>query len=123
MENPINPQPGDRVRIAAIDKFGRTNGSAMFGTVLPQSHHDGHVRVKVDGISRPLVLARWRLEIAEPEHADLNPLQLDGHACVRCGREYGPGSISAPVDYTESGRQLFACADNWGCSAGEGGAR
>lgn len=50
-----------------------------------------------------------------PTH--LTPLQLDGHACARCGREYGPGSTSQPAGYSDDGRQLFQCSDEWGCSA------
>lgn len=47
----------------------------------------------------------------------MTPLQLDGHACARCGREYGPGSTSAPDGYSTDGRQLFRCSAGRGCSS------
>lgn len=47
----------------------------------------------------------------------MTPLQLEGHACKWCGRELGPGSISAPSGYSGDGRQLFVCSEGWGCSA------
>ncbi|MDE1668830.1 DUF6907 domain-containing protein [Nocardia gipuzkoensis] len=50
-----------------------------------------------------------------PTH--LTASQLDGHACVRCTREYGPDSTSTPATLSDDGRQLFACSDGWGCSA------
>ncbi|MFG1794183.1 hypothetical protein [Nocardia sp. NPDC049149] len=47
----------------------------------------------------------------------MTPLQLEGHACIRCGRAFIPGSTSAPDGYSDDGRQLFACSAGWGCSA------
>ncbi|WP_280246343.1 hypothetical protein [Nocardia abscessus] len=73
MFNSNSPQPGDRVRIAEIDKLGQFNGSERFGIVLPgPSHDDGFARVQVDGIARPLVFATWRLEAAETEAGDFS---------------------------------------------------
>ncbi|WP_280186152.1 MULTISPECIES: hypothetical protein [Nocardia] len=63
------------------------------------------------GVCDRLAAARWATPV------DLKMSQLEGHACVRCGREYGPGSFSAPAGYSADGRQLFVCSDLWGCSA------
>jgi DNA-directed RNA polymerase subunit RPC12/RpoP len=36
--------------------------------------------------------------------------QLDGLACVKCGREFTVGIASVPVDII-NGSQVFACVD------------
>lgn len=50
------------------------------------------------------------------EDSTLTTSQLDGHACIRCGREFETGSTSAPAGYSTSGQMLFACSAGWGCS-------
>lgn len=52
-----------------------------------------------------------------PDPESFTVRQLDGLACASCGSEFGPGSVSAPVGYSDGGSQLFACADGWGCAA------
>jgi len=42
----------------------------------------------------------------------VSPEQLDGTACVLCGRDFLDDTMpSVPVTLPESGRQVFVCAD------------
>ena len=53
-------------------------------------------------------------------HTPLTDLQLDGHACMRCGRSFfSDGSLSSPSGHADDGRLLFVCSGNWGCSAAD----
>lgn len=77
-----NPRfrPGDRVRIAEIDRIGQRTGTHRTGVVIPAPFDDGYFRVQVDGIGRPIVFDGFRLEpIAEQDvigdHDELEPLE------------------------------------------------
>ena len=51
---------------------------------------------------------------AEKIITGLTPLQADGLACVACGADYlRVGVAHAPVGWSLTGSQVFACAD--GC--------
>jgi hypothetical protein len=45
---------------------------------------------------------------------DFTDQQLDGFACARCGRDFGPGSTSTPDRSNRLG--MFVCSDGFGCS-------
>ncbi|MGQ4618442.1 hypothetical protein [Nocardia sp. R7R-8] len=64
----------------------------------------------------PTFAKEVELALADVEPAELTEQQRDGHACRKCGREFGVGSTSKPAGYS-NGRQLFECSDGWGCSA------
>jgi hypothetical protein len=50
--------------------------------------------------------------------AALSDRQLDGMACIKCGKDFEPGSRSVPAGCGDRG-QLFLCADGWGCAAAQ----
>ena len=53
-------------------------------------------------------------------HTPLTDLQLDGHACMRCGRSFfSDGSLSSPTRHTDGEKLLFVCSGGWGCSAAD----
>lgn len=84
----LNPdsrfRPGDRVRIAEIDRIGQRSGTYRTGVVIPAPFDDGYYRVQVDGIGRPIVFDGFRLEpIAEQD----GPTELD---LVLGGRDRRP---------------------------------
>lgn len=51
-----------------------------------------------------ILIGEWR------RHVNLTNEQLDGLACVKCGKEFGVNDVSVPVDMV-NGWQVFACAD------------
>ena len=48
---------------------------------------------------------------------NLNEVQLDGRACIRCGHEAEPGEAMRPVEaWSEQSAQLFECDDTEACA-------
>ena len=49
--------------------------------------------------------------------ADLNEVQLDGRAYIRCGHEAEPGKAMRPVEaWSEQSAQLFECGNVEACA-------
>ena len=48
---------------------------------------------------------------------NLNEVQLDGRACIRCGHEAEPGGAMRPVEaWSEQSAQLFECDNVEACA-------